>query len=151
MPTTAMWTHGNAASAESPENVDQIVHIGWGTEFHFKPGKLSWIHIPIPSPVLIGDQRSKLTVFFVLFNAKDGEVRAVHLFDGPNRVREFNDLAHTGEHAGSFDAQTIYRLDPPHTVFGGMGISLLFAARIGFEGGAQPLLLISTAGGDFQV
>lgn len=47
----ASWTHGNSVVVEQPENLSSIHRFGWGTDLLFIPGRASWCHIPIPTPV----------------------------------------------------------------------------------------------------
>src|SRR3954452_21613724 len=154
MPLTAMWTHGNAVTVENPENLNFVRHIGWGTELFFQPGKASWMHIPLPTPVILGDTRSKLLRVFLMFRVpnNDGQLRSVHLYDGPVRVRTFDGLSSTGDHWNALDGANTFKLDQPYTVVWGLGISFHFQASIGFDSHIPPpLLQIASAGGDYQV
>jgi hypothetical protein len=47
-------------TVESPENLKLVRHIAWATELYFIPGRASWAHIPLPTPVILGDVHSKL-------------------------------------------------------------------------------------------
>jgi hypothetical protein len=149
-----MWIHGNAVTVESPENLKLIRHIGWATELSFIPGRASWAHVPLPSPVIIGDVRSKLIRFFLLFRVpnNDGRIQSVHLYDGPNRILTFDGLSSTGDHWNNLDSANTFTLSTPHPVVWGLGISFLFQADIGIDSSIPPpLLQISAAGGDYQV
>lgn len=64
----ASWVHGNALNVESPENVGSYQHVFNGTNVIVTPGKSSWFHIVVPSPVVIGDVRAQLQRVFILFD-----------------------------------------------------------------------------------
>jgi len=53
MPLHASRVHGNALTVESPENLDRVGHFGWGADIAIRPGKSSWFHIPLSTPVII--------------------------------------------------------------------------------------------------
>ncbi|ADB38697.1 DUF6623 family protein [Spirosoma linguale] len=148
----ASWIQGNALTVESPELLNRIGHFGWGADMSLKPGKGSWFHIPIPSPVLVPEGRTKIQRFFLLFDAEGGSIRNVHLYDGSAKIQEFNNLLLTGEHRVSIDAQNGFTLSAPHVVAFGIGISFFFIADIGFDSAIPPSrLIVGSAGGDFFV
>lgn len=148
----ASWTHGNGLTVESPENLARTGHFGWGADMSIKAGKASWFHIPIPTPVIVAEGRTKLQRVFLLFDAEVGSIRNVHVYDGSIKVHEFNDLMLRGEHRTGLDAQNTFNLPAPHTVLFGIGISFLFIADIGFDSAIPPSrLILGTAGGDFVV
>ena len=72
----ASWAHGNAVVAENPENMAHVGHFGWGSDMAVNPGRAAWFHVPVPTPVMVGDVRVKLQRFFLLFNV----AIAYHLF-----------------------------------------------------------------------
>jgi hypothetical protein len=152
-PVTALWTHGNAVTVESPENLKLVRHIAWATELYFIPGRASWAHIPLPTPVILGDVPSKLIRFFLMFRVpkNDGRIRSVHLYDGPARIRAFDGLGQNGEHWNRIDGANTFTLDQPYEVTQGLGISFLFQADIGIDSTIPPpLLQISSAGGEYE-
>jgi hypothetical protein len=57
-----------------------------------KPGQSSWFHIPLATPVIIGDVRAQVQRQFLMFDASSGSIRNVHIYDGSGKVQEFNDL-----------------------------------------------------------
>jgi hypothetical protein len=148
----ASWTHGNSLTVETPPNLASIVHIGWGTILRFIPGKSSWCHIPIPTPVIMNDVRAKVQKMFLLFNCKEGEgsIRNIHIYDGPFRIDVRDDIRLSGDHGGGIDSINTITLPTPHEVAWGMSISFLFQAAIGFDTSIPPpMLTITTAGADF--
>ncbi|MFB9394169.1 DUF6623 family protein [Streptomyces coeruleoprunus] len=148
----ASWVHGNAVTVESPEVLARQGHFGWGGDMEILPGKSSWFHITVPTPVIVSDVRTKLIKVFVLFRTDPhrGRIRNVHVWDGSEKIQEFNDLSSEGEHRTGLDAQNTFSLNQPHTVIFGIGISFKCSAAIGFDtpiGSSR--LIIATAGGDF--
>jgi hypothetical protein len=146
----ASWAHGSALNVESPENLNRNGHYGWGADMSLKPGKSSWFHISVPTPVIVGDVRSQLKKIFVMFDCSGGRITEVHVWDGSFKVQEFKGLALTGEHRVSLDGANTFTLAQPHTVIYGIGITFTFSADIGFDSPIPPSrLILATAGGDF--
>jgi hypothetical protein len=148
----ASWVHGNAVTVESPENLARVGHFGWGGDMAINPGKSSWFHIPLPTPVIVGDTRTQLVRVFVLFESKPGEgsIRNVHVYDGSAKVQEFNDLHLEGAHRTGLDGQNTFTLAAPHSVAFGIGISFFYQASVGIDSPVPPSrLIIGTAGGDY--
>jgi hypothetical protein len=85
----ASWVHGNAVTVEAPGNLDRVGHYGWGGDMAIKPGKDSWFHIPVPTPVIVSDTRTKLNRVFLLFDAVSGSIRNVHVYDGSSRRTKY--------------------------------------------------------------
>jgi hypothetical protein len=148
----ASWVHGNAVTVEAPGNLDRVGHYGWGGDMAIKPGKDSWFHIPVPTPVIVSDARTKLNRVFLLFDAVSGSIRNVHVYDGSSKVQEFNGLLLEGEHRTGLDGQNTFVLSAPHTVIWGIGISFYFIADIGFDTQIPDArLILGAAGGDFYI
>jgi len=148
----ASWTHGNSLTVETPQNLSSITHIGWGTELRFASGKSSWCHIPIPTPVIVNDQRLKVQKLFLLFNVKEAQSRImnIHIYDGPNRIQTFDGLSLKGDHSGGIDDVNTITLQKQHEVFYGVSISFFFQAATGIDSPIPPpLLTVTTAGADF--
>ncbi|KAJ9661771.1 hypothetical protein H2198_001736 [Neophaeococcomyces mojaviensis] len=147
----ASWTHGNALTVESPENLNRVGHNGWGADMSVKAGKSSWFHIPVPTPVIVGDVRSQFQKFFLLFSADGGQIREVHIYDGSSKIQEFNGLNLAGEHRLSLDGANTFNLSTPHVVRWGIGITFAFTASIGFDSQIPPSrLIVASAGADFM-
>jgi hypothetical protein len=149
MPLNASWVHGTALAVESPEKLARVGYFGWGAEMDLPPSTESWFHIPLPTPVIVGDSRTKLQKVFLLCWTNRGIIREVHLWDGPSKFQEFSGLDLEGEHRSQLDSQNTFSLRRPHSVAWGVGISFLFAAGRKFEGGAGGRLILAAAGGDF--
>jgi hypothetical protein len=146
----ASWVHGNALTVESPEKLERVGHFAWGADMQIKAGQSSWFHIPIPTPVIVDDERTTLQRVFLLFKSEVGSIRHVHVTDGSFKIQEFENLSLDGEHRLSLDGQNMFVLKQPHTVRWGIGISFFYTAAIGFDSLLPPSrLIIASAGGDF--
>jgi Family of unknown function (DUF6623) len=147
----ASWVHGNALTVESPENLEKGSYFGWGADLAVIPGKNSWFHIPLPTPVIIGDKRATVQKFFLLFKTDGGagNIRSTHIYDGAFKVQEFNGLDLQGDHL-VLDQKNTFILAQPHTVAWGMCISFFFQASDASDSQASPAhLIVGSAGGDF--
>src|SRR5258705_11299518 len=94
-----MGTHGNVAESEAESTT--ALREGFGVTFTIRGGQRDWIHIPIPTPVFVGDRRISLTKAMYLFHAANGAIlRLVQFYDGRtpvlNAVREVN---YTGDYS----------------------------------------------------
>ena len=150
----ATWIHGNALTVESPEHLARVGHFGWGADMAISPGQASWFHIPLATPVIVGDVRTKVQRLFLMFETDPGagDIRNVHIYDGSGKVQEFNNLNLSGEHRTALDGENTFTLSAPHTVVWGMGISFFFQAAIGIDSPIPPSrLIVASAGGDFTV
>jgi hypothetical protein len=148
----ASWAHGNAVVAENPENMAHVGHFGWGSDMAVNPGRAAWFHVPVPTPVMVGDVRVKLQRFFLLFNVRQGqgEIRNVRVYDGGNQIQAFDGRHLFGEHRGGLDAANTFVLSAPHPVAWGIGISFMFQAAVGFDTEIPPpVVSIASVGGDF--
>jgi hypothetical protein len=147
----ASWVHGNALTVESPEALDWVGHFGWGADMGVKPGKASWFHIALPTPVVVGDSQTKLERVFIMFSTTSGQIRSVHLYDGSINFHQFNDLHAGGEHRTSIGTQDTFTLPTPHAAFLGIGVSILFQADIGFDSNIPaPRLIVAASGADYR-
>ncbi|KAH8744155.1 beta-lactamase [Hyaloscypha finlandica] len=146
----ANWVHGHALTVESLDCVSRYQHVRGGTEVTVKPGKSSWLHIALPTRVIIDDVRSQLQRIFILFDAQNGgRITEVEIYDGPIKVQDFKQLSLKGTHASPDSANT-FNLPTLHSVRWGIGISFLFTADTDYEEPIRPSdLVVSTAGGDF--
>ena len=148
----ASWTHGNSVTVETPSNLSFVRPRGWGTELGFVPGKSSWCHIPIPTPVIMDGRRSKVQKLFLFFSAKAGQghINNIHVWDGPFAIQRFDGLSLKGEHGSGIDSINTITLQKPHDVLYGISISFSFQAAIGIDSSIPPpLLTVTTAGADF--
>lgn len=153
MPLQASWIHGNALTVEQPGVLaSPSNHYGWGADVEVTPGQSSWFHIPVPTPVIVSDVRTKFQKFFILFETVDnlGSISQVHIYDGSFKIQEFNNLNHQGAHRTQLDGYNTFNLSTPHTVLFGIGITFLFQASTAFDGPNPPArLIVGSAGVDF--
>lgn len=146
------WVHGNAVTVESPENLVREGHYGWGADMLIEPGKASWFHIPIPTPVLVNDARASLHRVFLMFKSEWGSIHSLHVYDGSSKPQEFHDLLLQGEHRLTLDAENTFVLEKPHPVVWGIGISFHFVAGIGADNSVPPArLIVAAAGAELMV
>ena len=147
----ASWVHGNALTVESPENLIRIGHFGWGADMQIAPGKSSWFHVPLPTPVIPNGTQSSLLRVFLMFEAEQGSIRNVHVYDGSVKVQAFDDLNLKGKHQFAIDSVNTFNLAAPHGSLFGIGVSFLFIADIGFDLAIPPSrLVVASAGGDYS-
>ena len=135
---------------ENPENLKRSGHFGWGADMQIAPGKDSWFHVPLPTPVIPMNTQSSLVRVFLMFEAEQGSIRNVHIYDGSAKVQEFNNLDLTGNHRSAIDNVNTFNLANPHGMLFGIGVSFLFSASIGFDSPIPPSrLIVASAGGDY--
>ena len=152
------WIHGNALVIESPLHFDlqgtqngQLVltPYGWGAEVSVEgaPG-VSWMHLPIPTvygPLGVFE-RFNLQRMVLLFLCSGADIRSVHLYDGYEKLQEFNDLYLEGNFLAKSSRNT-FELAQPHRVERGLSLSFLFAAH---SGPTPVRLSVATAGAEFD-
>ncbi len=133
--TTAMWVHGLIAQAEYPVHSEVVK--GWGKEFagHWIS---NWFHIPITTPAMLEGVRPKLANVSVFYKTDGAVVSALHVYDGPNKVREFDVVPPLeGDHSASIDSSNTWEIDPPIEMKLGLGISILVTNKYYKESEAQ--------------
>lgn len=151
MGLTAMWTHGTALVVESTDSLARNGRFGWGADLLFKPGESSWLHCPLPTPVLLSShQRARLLRVFILFNTPQnaGSIRAVHVWDGSTKIHQVKDFIQ-GSHLG-IDNLSTFSLPAPREVFTGVCVSFAFTAAVGLGTEISPRLHVAAVGGDFE-
>ncbi len=151
MTISAMWMHGTALAVESPEHLASNGRFGWGGDLQVQPGQSTWMHIQVPTPVLVGGVQARLLRAFFLFETFGGRFDELHVFDGGSKVHEFKGLNLSGKHRAGVDSANRFDLATPHTVFFGVGLSAHFTASIGIDSPIPPTrVIVSAAGGDFE-
>ena len=162
----ASWVPGYAAVAEwmgnpqlqfpqdhhvSPPQSDPVVPFSdvngwrraWGAFFRIGPNVENWIHIPIPTPVIVEDKRATLGRVMALFRIDGGALQHVLVLDGPNLILDRPGLDISGDHSGGLDSSNSFDVNHDGIAWG-VGFSLNFRAF-----GAPADLYIASAGGDF--
>lgn len=151
----AIWVHGTIVEAEYPWILLREVRRGWGTRFRAMDGQgvFNWFHFPFSTPTKDDGALFKLKKIYLLFRtAHSGiEITNVHIYDGPIREREFNNLSRKGDFSNKITAENTWEIDPPIVISRGLGISV----RVSFGGIPGPgkperEILFTAAGADFD-
>lgn len=95
----ASWVHGHSLQVEFPEKIGSMTRIGWGAVLEGLPGTTNWLHMAIPTPVIINDVRLRLDAVMLSFitGSTDAYIREVHVWDGPSRIAVFDGLNLSGD------------------------------------------------------
>ncbi len=147
----AVWIHGTTFEAEDPGALTGIQRVGWGTLFRGKPGKFTWFHVAIPTPVIVDNVRPSLEKVFVFYKTNGASIRNVHIYDGPRNIKSFDDLVLEGDRSGSVLPTNGWGISPPATLGFSLGISLGVQFSIGFDSVVTTEILFTTAGADFRL
>jgi Family of unknown function (DUF6623) len=117
---------------------------GFGATFYLQGNRADWFHIPLPTPVIVEDQRASLSRVMVLFRLPEGAaLNRVHVWDGPNRILRRDGLNITGDHTGGLDADNSFDVNHDNILWG-VGISLLISCVVDSN------VFFASAGGDFR-
>ncbi len=116
------------------------------------PQRTIFFHFPLPTPVIVRDQRARLLRVFVLWKADPSiALQSVNVFDGPRGVPvDFSTPVGpgrdgTGGFADLIPGTTAFEVPSRPEVLFGIGISL------GFGFGAEGNVTFTAAGADFDV
>jgi len=134
--TQASWVHGSSAQPEST-NVG-ATHYGWGLRIT----GTTWVHVAIPTPVIVSDRRLSLTKVSVLYDSDGGSSAAllnVHVYDGGTRIQAWDGV----NLKRGFNQLT---LSTPHLMQYGAGVSLYLQPN---SASAGPYVILQGVGGDF--
>lgn len=144
----AMWVHGTSIQAEREGYFISKSHKGWGAEFTTQGDE--WYHFSIPTPVITGGKDTFLEKVFILYETFLGaKVDAIHLYDGANKIKEYNNLNFDGTHKGVLDTKNNWLVNPQVHIKFGLGISVLVKFGSTTAAGV-PKILFATAGADFN-
>ena len=103
----ASWTHGCSAVCENDGSLTEVLYRGFGVTFTKPAGGADWIHIPIPTPVFVQGQRSRVWKVFCLFNAAEGaKVSSFGVYDGPVDIGS-RQTSISGDHSWTIDLETV--------------------------------------------
>jgi hypothetical protein len=119
----------------------------WGREGIFRgaAGTHNWFHVAIPTPVISDGTRVALLRVFVLFATDSGvSIDAIHVWDGPNRIQQFDNLTLSGDHLFDIDASNTFALPAVPRILWGLNIA------VGVDFSAEGNISFSTAGADFE-
>jgi hypothetical protein len=89
----AQWRciHGHSGHIEYLTRVQttERAHIGWGLDFDQKSGLYNWIHFAVPT---VFGQTTRYIALQFWTGSVDAVVDSVHVYNGGDRVMEFEDL-----------------------------------------------------------
>jgi len=164
MSISSSWMHGNALTIESPirygETGQEVTRLiltpsGQGAWVSTERGGItSWMHLPIPTiyEATSRFERFELLSVSLLFECWDSSIQFVHIYDGYEKIAEFNGvmdqgLGLTGNRLVKSNSNT-FILKQPHHVKRGIGLSFFFAA----DANASPAesLFVAAACADFR-
>ncbi|WP_373498885.1 DUF6623 family protein [Desulfococcus sp.] len=142
----ALWVHGHSAEIEYPDRVASIVQKGSSVRVDGNPSTTNWLHIAVPTAVIVDDARMRpVNVQFRYKAAGGGSVEAVHVYDGDRKIADEKSPAATVDPDG-WTRVRVVNFDDILCVEWGIGISIKL--RFGATGG---LLEFESAGGDFEL
>jgi hypothetical protein len=146
MPLHASWVHGNTLTIESPQNVTGHLLQGWGTTVDLNAGAATWLHIAIPTPVIVRDVRTHAQRFFLLVSiGLEPVITDVHIYDGPSRIHQA--VTSLRGNQSSLSTANTFTLPAPHAVRWGTSISFRVQTTDSIHGGH--LFTVFSAGADF--
>jgi hypothetical protein len=124
--TDASWVHGHSLTLEQPTSLT-LTCLGYGGVVTIPAtptvagGHSGWLHLAIPTPVLVGSVRAKLNR--VLFHYKPdpsgGIIDRVHVWDGANRIYVNDNLTLWGS-----EQLATFNFTEPPSIWRGVGISI---------------------------
>ncbi|MEW9551157.1 DUF6623 family protein [Nonomuraea sp. NPDC050783] len=140
----ASWASGYTAFPETAGL--RTFRQGFGVTFTIPAGRIEFIHLPIPTPVIVGNDRATLDKVLVLFHARQtSEIVEVHVFDGPRRISRFSEMRLSGDHSQGVDTRNVFTVRQPDIAFG-IGVTLRVNNT---SASSDSELFISSFGGDF--
>lgn len=143
----SMWIHG---SGVRPQREGYFI-----TKRQYKDGAVfkthgeEWFQFPLPTPVLVNNQRAKLVKCFVLYETGYGaRITEIQLYDGRKKIKTFGSLSLTGNHSMSVDNSNSWEIAPTIDMIFGLAICV----KVNFghpETGTVPNIRFASAGADF--
>jgi hypothetical protein len=141
-----MWVHGTTAHVERDTSViykrifgDGAVFRGEGTE---------WFHFAVPTPVYFGGVESTVSKVFVLWKTNHtAKFVALHVYDGPNKIQEFNNLNLSGDYSNqAVPGYSEWAIEPVHIRWG-LGLSV----QVAWPDPNLDDIIFTSAGADFFI
>jgi hypothetical protein len=118
----AMWVHGHSMNIEHPDRIASVWRAGFFGRIIGRSGQSTWIHFPVPTPVIVDDNRLRIESVLVRFRTTptDAWVAAAHVYDGERKI-----ASHDGLHDAP-GAWEVKRFAVPGTpeIRWGVGISI---------------------------
>ena len=147
---TTVWVHGTIVQVESPENLldGGVIRRGWGTTFQGRSGSTNWFHIPFTTPGLTDNVPKQLDKVSILYKTTDAHITNLHVYDGLERIRAFDNLYLSGDHSMWSDWANTWVISPRQTIKYGLGLSVGVKFATCFEASnCSPLEFLFTAAG----
>ncbi|HEX8178150.1 MAG TPA: DUF6623 family protein [Pyrinomonadaceae bacterium] len=147
MPVTERWVHGTLVQSEDP--VEFVVRRGWGTHYGVRNSFETWFHFPLTTLAAIDGHRQSLRKVFVFYRTDGSIIKSLNIYDGPRRIKVFEQLNLMGDHSGAPDASNTWQLEPPLEIRCGVGISV----EVEFLEGVNMMseILFTAAGAEFII
>jgi hypothetical protein len=159
MSVCSSWIHGNALTMESPFYISPngevtgrliLTPFRWGAEVlndGVAPAP-SWMHLPIPTirEGVSRFERFELLRVFLLGQCSGASIDNIHIYDGYEKIQEFNDRGFEGTFLTKGSKNT-FELEEPHTVKSGISLSFFFVPRTIPQG----KLVVAAAGAEFEI
>jgi hypothetical protein len=141
----AMWTHGHGLAVEFPDRIKSEWRAGFFIRLVGRSGTTNWLHLGIPTPVIVNDNRLAIDSALVRLRCESAHaaVTNVHVFDGEKRI-----AAHDGLSLAPAN-WTMHRFGVPNRpeILWGVGVTL--GVRFNGSTDQQNTMEISSAGVDF--
>ena len=119
------WVHGSSMQVEYPNRITSVRHTGPFVRIEGSQGQNTWVHFPIPTPVVIDGTRTRVDAALVSFRTRShAKVHEVIVYDGEKRIAEHMDLNLEGDHLGA-------RFEVPGTPEVNQGINITVGVMFG--------------------
>ena len=110
MPDTVLtsWVHGTSMQTEYPNRLTSVRHIGPFARIEGSAGQNTWVHFPVPTPALVGDDKLQVSAVLLNFRTRSDQawVHEVVLYDGATTIAAHRELHLSGDHtADRFEVQ----------------------------------------------
>lgn len=87
----AMWTHGHSVQIQNLERLTFERRYGSLIRLRGKPFTSNWVHVAVPTPVIVEGKRLRVGSVMIRFRTGPGAwVYAVHVWDGERRLATHN-------------------------------------------------------------
>jgi len=147
----AMWIHGHSMQIEHPDRLYSVVRRGYNIQVQGKPGKKTWFHFAIPTPVIVDKKSLRVGSVMLAFKTagKEAVVKHVRIYDGPKLIQS-HDVNLSGNVLSTNIPFKRFKVEKQPIVKLGVGISI--GVQFGLMDTAQGSLCrmwFSSAGCDF--
>jgi hypothetical protein len=131
----ASWIHGTATQIQAPEDLVSIQRTGGGIyiEGYNRPDAV--FHFPIPTPVIVNDQRLRVGSVMLQFEtgSSDAAVVEIDINDGKTNIHQY--LPNRGlPRDGLSGSVGLLRLEVPEHATVRLGLDLVVHVKFGIEG-----------------